>query len=237
MTSDLYRLKEEYAKRAHRLNDSDIYSPNNPAYLFMIQQRQREVLALLRHHGFTPFNGHRILEIGCGRGGVLQEYLSYGADPERLHGTDLLLDRISEAHTRLPHLSLSCADAQNLPYQTGAFDLVLQYTAFSSILDDKVKANMATEMMRVVKPDGMILWYDFWLNPANKQTRGILPKEIRLLFSGCTYEFHRVTLAPPLARRLVQASWLLCSLLENLKVFNTHYLVAIRQERRNQRSS
>jgi hypothetical protein len=74
----------------------------------------------------------------------------------------------------------------------------------------------------------MILWYDFWLNPTNPQTEGIRPSEIRTLFPGCDFEFRRITLAPPLARRLVPVSWVVAFLLEKLRVFNSHYLVAIR---------
>jgi len=55
------------------------------------------------------------------------------------------------------------------------------------------------------------------------------------LFPGCAFEFHKITLAPPLARRVVPVSWGLAYGLERLKIFNsvpfgdTHYLVAIRQ--------
>jgi hypothetical protein len=83
-------------------------------------------------------------------------------------------------------------------------------------------------MLRVLRPSGLILWYDFWLNPVNPQTRGIRPAEIKRLFPNCRYEFHRITLAPPIARRLVPISWGLCLFLEGLKIFNSHYLVAIR---------
>ncbi len=78
------------------------------------------------------------------------------------------------------------------------------------------------------KPGGMILWYDYWLNPTNPQTRGVRPAEIRRLFPGCRLEFHRITLAPPLARLLVPLSWTLAHILEKLRIFNSHYLVAIR---------
>jgi ubiquinone/menaquinone biosynthesis C-methylase UbiE len=225
---DLNRVRIEYADRERRLARSDIYSPFNPAYLFAIQQRQRATLALLNKQGIASLQERAILELGCGGGGVLQEYLAYGAAPHRLHGADLLPERIRAAHQKLPNLPLTCADGQHLPYPAGSFDLALQYTAFSSILDDRVKANLAGEMLRVLKPGGMILWYDFWLNPTNRQTRGIRPREIRELFPGCRYEFHKITLAPPMARRLAPLSWLLCELLEKLKVFNSHYLAAIR---------
>lgn len=228
--SDPDRLRAEYADRAQRLAGSDIYSLFNPAHLFMIQQRQRETLKVLRRLGFYPLEGKRILEMGCRSGGVLLEYLSYGADPSRVHGVDLLGDRVIQAHQRVPSLQLSCADGQYLPYASGTFDLVMQYTAFSSILDDRVKANIAREMLRVLRPtNGLILWYDYWLNPTNPQARGIRPAEIRRLFPGCQFEFRRITLAPPLVRRLVTVSWLLCALLEKFKLLNTHYLVAIRK--------
>lgn len=227
--ADLDRLRAEYANRERRLAGSDIYSPFNPAHLFMTQQRQRATLKTLRWSGFYPLDQVRILEVGCGRGGVLLEYLGYGVVPARVHGIDLLGDRVAEAHARMPTLSLSCADGQHLPYPDGVFDLVLQYTAFSSILGGAVKANVAGEMLRVLRADGAIVWYDYWLNPTNPQTRGIRPAEIRRLFPECTYQFHRITLAPPLTRRLVSVSWSLCYALEKMRVLNTHYLAVIRK--------
>ena len=83
-------------------------------------------------------------------------------------------------------------------------------------------------MIRVLHPGGMILWYDFWLNPTNPQTRGIRPSEIRRLFPGTLVELHKITLAPPLARRIVPLAWGLAFFMESLKIFNTHYLAAIR---------
>lgn len=229
--NDLARLRTEYAERQQRPALSALYSPFNAANLFALQQRQRAVLPLLERHGFNPLDGKAVLELGCGQGGVLLEFLGYGTRPARLHGLDLLPDRLERARSQLPHLPLSCGDGRRLPYPAGTFDLVLQFTAFSSILDDGVKAALAQEMVRVVRPShGLILWYDFWLNPTNPQTRGIRPAEIRRLFPTCRVEFQRITLAPPLARRVAPVSWLLAGLLEKLRLFNTHYLAAIRVE-------
>lgn len=226
---DLERLRTEYAAREERLAGSDIYSPFNPASLFMLQERQRAELSLLRRYGFDPLENRRILEVGCGRGRVLQNYTVYGAKTANLHGTDLLLDRLRDAHALMPQVPLSCTDGRRLPYADNSFDLILQYTVFSSILDDSIKRRLASEMRRVLcKPVGMILWYDFWLNPTNKQTRGIRKPEIRRLFPDCRLEFFRITLAPPIARAVVPFSLLLAGLMERLKLLNSHYLVAIR---------
>jgi SAM-dependent methyltransferase len=227
--AELERLRAEYAAREQRLAGSDRYSLYSPGDLFIWQGRQRALLALLRRWGYEPLSRYQILEVGCGQGGVLHELLSYGASPARLFGCDLLLERLLGAHQTLPHLPLTCADGQFLPYPDAAFDLVLQFTVFSSILDDEIKRCLAQEMLRVLSPGGMILWYDFWINPLNRQTRGIQPREIRQIFPGCQFRFCRITLAPPLARRLAPLSWQACALLEKLQFFNTHYLVAIRR--------
>jgi ubiquinone/menaquinone biosynthesis C-methylase UbiE len=225
---DIARLRNEYEGRKHRLAGSDVYSLFNRANLFIVQQRQRDVLTALKKNGFTSLSNLLILEMGCGGGGVLTEYLGFGASPENLMGVDLLLDRLLHTHHILPGSGFANADGQSLPYSSKTFDLVLQYTAISSILDPEIRRNICADMLRVLKPGGMILSYDFWLNPANPQTRGIRPAEIKGLFPNCRYEFHRITLAPPIARKLATVSWGLCLFLESLKIFNTHYLVTIR---------
>jgi ubiquinone/menaquinone biosynthesis C-methylase UbiE len=225
---DITRLKKEYAAREIRLLGDDRYSFLNPAYLFMRHQRQRIELAILKKNIVMDCKEVKVLEIGCGRGGILKEYLLYGIKPVRLFGTDLLLDRAIDARQSLSQVPISCADAQDLPYSKGSFDIVLQYTVFSSILDVKIKKNIAKEMLRVLKPNGFIVWYDFWINPQNKQTKGIGIKEIKDLFPGCAYQFYKATLAPPLARTLVPISWEISVLIEAMRIFNSHYFSVIR---------
>jgi ubiquinone/menaquinone biosynthesis C-methylase UbiE len=167
--------------------------------------------------------------MGCGRGRVLAEFLNFGAAPRNIYGMDLLVDRLVDAHEQLPASHFVNADGQSIPYPSRSFDVVLQYTALSSILDPQIRQRVAQEMLRILKPNGLILSYDFWLNPSNRQTRGIRPAEIKGLFPDCQREFHRVTLAPPITRRLASISWGLCLFLESLKIFNTHYLVTIQK--------
>jgi ubiquinone/menaquinone biosynthesis C-methylase UbiE len=226
--NDLDRLKTEYASRRARLQGSDVYSSLNTAYLFSIQQRQRAAVDLFRQLGMTALHEKRLLEVGCGQGDVLQEMMFHRFNTAQLHGVELLPDRLLNAHRRFPSVNFAAADAQKLPYADSQFDLVLQYTVFSSILNGSVKANIAREMLRVVKADGIVLWYDFWLNPTNRQTQGIRKDEIVRLFPNCDFTFRRITLAPPLARRIVPLSWTLALLLERFGFLNTHYLVAIR---------
>ena len=224
---DIARLRNEYEDRKHRFAESDVYSLFNRANLFIVQQRQREVLTALKKNGFTDLSNLLILEMGCGGGGVLTEHLGFGASPENLCGVDLLFNRLLHAHHILPSSGFANADGQALPFPARTFDLVLQFTAISSILDPELRRNICADMLRVLKPGGMIIFYDFWLNLTNPQTRGIRPLEIRGLFHDCDFEFQKITLAPPIVRRLVSISWGLALFLEGLRIFNTHYLVMI----------
>lgn len=226
---DIQRLRDEYAKR--KVNHlTEKYSLFYPGYLYSTQQLQRLIINVLGKITHNCFTDKRILEIGCGSGGVLQEYSSLGVRPVDLFGIDLLFDRLQECHARLPSAGISNADGQDLPFSTDAFDVVLQYTAFSSILDAQIKRRIAGEMLRVLKQDGFIVWYDFWWNPTNAQTKGIRPAEIKELFPGCRIDLHKTTLAPPVARRVVPVSWGLAMLLESLGILNSHYLVIIRKK-------
>jgi hypothetical protein len=74
------------------------------------------------------------------------------------------------------------------------------------------------------------LWFDFRVNnPRNKNVRGISSSEIHSLFPDGSIRLRRVTLAPPLARRIVPISWIAASLLEKIPVLRTHYLGIIRK--------
>jgi ubiquinone/menaquinone biosynthesis C-methylase UbiE len=230
---DLTRLRQEYKHRELNEAGKNLYSYFYDPYAFAVFQSQRILLGMLKKNNLHSLQGLRILEVGCGSGGVLLEYLTLGANPGMLFGIDLLFDRLEEAHRRILRAGIGCADGQDLPCISHSFDLVMQYTAFSSVLDSSIKEQMAKEMLRVLKPDGMIIWYDFWLNPTNKQTLGIRPNEIKHLFPNCSFQFKKITLAPPIARRIVPVSWGLALFLESLKVMNSHYLTIIKKTDQN----
>ncbi|MDZ4767294.1 MAG: methyltransferase domain-containing protein [Chloroflexota bacterium] len=227
--SESERLQAVYAERQQRYAQSDVYSLFNPAYQFFVQQRQRAVLALLRANGLSALHEKSVLEVGCGGGSVLLEWLFYGVPARQLYGIDVLWMKLAHARAKNEFLNVAAADGQRLPFADGSFDVVTQYMAFSSILDDAVRQRVAAEMLRVLRPaTGAILWYDFWFNPTNPDVRAIRAAEIRALFAGCDVTIQRITLAPPIARRLVGVSWLLCALLERIGILNTHQLALIR---------
>jgi ubiquinone/menaquinone biosynthesis C-methylase UbiE len=222
------RIRAAYARRR---NDLGRYSLFNSGHLFFIQERERQVLAVLKRSGVSSLESKSILEIGCGKGDRLREFLKWGARPENVVGVDLLPDRVAEARRVCPEgVRIECQNAEKLVFPSAAFDLVFQFTVFTSILDVDVKREIAAEMLRVVKPDGLILWHDYHVNnPRNLDVQGVKKREILQLFPGCRIELQRVTLVPPLVRLIGRYSWLACYLLGRIPLFCTHYLGVIRK--------
>lgn len=228
--SDLDRLRIEYSRRQDDPRNHQRYSNENPVYRFQIEQRRLALLDLLQQHGVSSFTNARLLEIGCGSGGVLHEFQDLGVSPGNIFGIDLLYNRLQEAHQHLPQSTLCNADGQRLPFASATFDVVVQFTAFSSVLDKMVKRRMADEMLRILSPDGFIIWYDFWLNPTNRQTHGIKPAEIAAMFPDCLITLKKTTLAPPLSRLLVPISTNFSRTLEKFNLLNSHYLALIQKK-------
>jgi ubiquinone/menaquinone biosynthesis C-methylase UbiE len=234
-TNEADRIRAEYDRR-DRMLPPDFYALTRPANLFADQQKTRWLLQLLTREGLLPLTGKKVLDIGCGDGQQLLQFESWGAKPEDLAGIELMQSRIDRAAARFaapahgagPQLRLG--DASALPWPSATFDLAHQGTVFTSVLDGAMKRSIANDIIRVLKPGGVLIWYDFFVNnPANPSVKGISAGEVRSLFPGCVVRLKRITLAPPIARRLVPMTWLGSLLLERLAVLNTHYLGVIRK--------
>jgi ubiquinone/menaquinone biosynthesis C-methylase UbiE len=229
---ELTRIEEARIRAAYGKRDRGTrYSLFNPGHLFIIQRLESRLLSVLRSNSYAQLDAQRVLEIGCGTGYWLREFVKWGARAENVTGIDLLLDRLRIARTECPpRIRLQCASAAELPFRNDSFDLVLQSTVFTSILDGELRRRVAAEMMRVVKQHGIILWYDYHVNnPWNRDVRGVKRGEIHELFPDCRIELQRMTLVPPLARMLAWYSYLGCYLLEKFPPLCTHYLGVIRK--------
>jgi ubiquinone/menaquinone biosynthesis C-methylase UbiE len=227
---ELERIRDTYARRAAAI-PADKYSMRNPATVCMVQERQRETLMLLKKLGADDLSRSAVLDIGCGSGSDLRQYITWGVPPENLTGMDLMEDRIATARKLCPErVTLICGSAHELPFADESFDVVSLSTVFSSVLDAEMRMRMAAESARVLRRGGFILWYDFWANnPTNHEVRGIDARQIRILFAGFEIHLRRVTVAPPLARIIAPHSSLTYSLLAAVKLFSTHQIGLFRK--------
>ncbi|CAD5372626.1 Methyltransferase domain-containing protein [Rubrivivax sp. A210] len=215
-------VAERYGRRA----PGDRYHPLQAAVWQERQGRQRALIDLLRRHAPGPVAGLRVLEVGCGHGDNLLELLQLGFQPENLVGNELLPARAAAARQRLPAATAVLeGDALAQALAPGSFDIVLQSTVFSSLLDDAFQQRLAAQMWQWLKPGGAVLWYDFTVNnPRNPDVRGVSLARVQALFPQAQASCRRVTLAPPLARALGRWHPALIPLFNTLPFLRTHLL-------------
>lgn len=183
----------------------------------MAQDRERALLRLLRTSGIVDLANLCILEVGCSRAHHLLDWVRWGALAENLAGIDLMEPLLREARSNLPSARFALASAGNMPFRDASFDVVTQLTMFSSILDAGLRRSVAREMWRVLRPGGLMLWFDFrYPNPRNPDVRPVGRREISNLFPDAAVHIRSTTLAPPL-------SILACEIASLLPVQRTHY--------------
>jgi SAM-dependent methyltransferase len=223
--SEARKVAERYARR----DVGDRYSALNPDVWQTLQERQRAMLALFAQAGLRDVSALKLTEVGCGAGGNLLELLRLGFAPEHLMGLELLAERFAQARRVLPAgTTLWQGDAVEAPVEAASQHIVLQSTVFSSLLDDAFQQRLADAMWRWLRPGGAVLWYDFTVdNPRNPDVRGVPLRRVRELFPQGRITHRRVTLAPPLARRIARVHPALYSVFNSLPLLRTHVLAWI----------
>jgi SAM-dependent methyltransferase len=197
-------VRERYARRTA---PPDRYAITDPAVYMTVQEKERALIRWLTQWSGFPIPAQvRLLEVGCGAGANLSQMLKLGLAPGNLVGNELIEERLAAARRQLPEaVRLVGGDASVLDFEAQAFDVVLQSTVFTSLLDGRFQERLAARMWDWVRPGGGVLWYDFvYDNPRNPDVRGVPLRRIRELFPQGEITWRRVTLAPPIARRVTR---------------------------------
>ena len=165
------------------------------------------------------------MEIGCAGGGVINSLLQLGVREQNIYGIDIRPEGVEDAKMAFPNVNFTVMDARQLEFPDSNFDVVTIFTLLSSILEYKIRKKIASEIERVLKPGGMVIYYDFrYNNPFNPNVMGIRKTEIKKLFPRMNRELKLITLLPPLARRLGGWTKLYILLFLLFPCLRSHYL-------------
>lgn len=227
---EVQEIRDRY-KRRRDAHADDRYGMLRASSYMWAQEKERALIRWIDYAGLAPLAEKRLLEIGCGNGNNLIQLLRLGFRAENIEGNELLEDRVNIAKQKLPEaLNVIAGDAMEVIREDSSFDVVLQSTVFSSILDDEFQEKLAQKMWCAAKPGGGILWYDFvYDNPRNSDVRGVSVKRIRELFPHGEIKVWRVTLAPPICRVVTRINPALYNIFNSMPFLRSHVLCWIRK--------
>jgi ubiquinone/menaquinone biosynthesis C-methylase UbiE len=220
---DAERVRKEYARRAADPVLAHYERRVQPAMEQAAAERRRLTLHMLAPLG--PLAQLKVLDVGCGRGDDLAWLAGLGIPTASLAGVDLHEPAVATARTRVLGASVQTGNGAALPFPDNHFDAALQTVVLSSVVDPVVRQAVATELLRVVRPGGVIVSYDMIRSARhNPHLRGIDRDELQRLFRGQEQDVRRLTLGMPIASRLPKP---LRAIANSIPVLRTHLLAGV----------
>ena len=133
--------------------------------------------------GDCDLAGKRVLDVGCGRGGTLSVVNQFFRAESKV-GLDLSSAAIAHCRKihRFPDTSFQVGDAEQLPFPSGEFDVVLNLESSHSYLD---MSAFYSGVKRVLAPGGYFLYADMFVVERFEEHRN------RLLELGFVIEQNR----------------------------------------------
>lgn len=127
------------------------WSPESPNDL--LYDHFREQLRWVTEQVAWP--GKQVLDIGTGKGRFAVEYARHGAEVRALDiSREMLRIAAAAAAEAGVQVGFGLGDAERLPFPTAAFDVV---SCMEAIMHLPHPSSALREMVRVVKPDGVVL--------------------------------------------------------------------------------
>jgi ubiquinone/menaquinone biosynthesis C-methylase UbiE len=126
-------------------------------YYDRVYHRDAGFEAKISHHlrrlawHFQPWQGKRLLDVGCGSGTWLRATADLGAIPTGVDISQVALDACKRA---LLSADLHCGPAESLPFTEAQFDFVSCLGAIEHFLNPQAALR---EMVRVAKPNAVFL--------------------------------------------------------------------------------
>ena len=177
-----------------------------------------------------------VLDVGCGTGSSLLQFIKLGFLPQNLTGVDSSGERIAKAQARFPNVAFHCESAETMSFPDSIFDVTFESTLFMMLTEEEVAKRIAGEMLRVTRSGGYLMLADWrYAEPRSREHRAMTPKRIGSLFDvGGTTSLvarERGALVPPLGRFLSRRAPSLYFVVQGLLPFAVGQVTTVLQKR------
>jgi len=231
--SEEERIKSIYKEYMNNSNTLNKWSSEIIGNRFIKEEFYKSFKYLIKKNNIDVIN-KTILDIGCASGNKIKILLKIGFDKENIIGVDIRENCIKNAKLNFPGSKFYKMDARQIKFSDEKFDFINVFTLFSSILDDQNRYKVANEIIRLLKPNGIIMYYDVrYNNPTNKNLKAVKRKQLFKLFPNMKKELLSVTLLPYLSRKLGILNNPFYFLLSKISFLRTHYIGIIKKSEKN----
>jgi SAM-dependent methyltransferase len=178
----------------------------------------------------------KVLDVGCGTGASLLQFIRLGFHPENLSGIDNSAERIARAVASFPNVAFRNESADSMTFADSAFDIVFESTLFMMLTSEDLARRIASEMLRVTRSGGYLVLVDWrYAKPKSRDHRPMSPKRISSLFdvdrATDVVARERGALVPPLGRFLSRRAPSLYFAVQALMPFAVGQITTVLQKR------
>jgi len=103
-----------------------------------------------------------IVDYGCGYGRTLDQLWQKGF--QNTLGFDFSPEMIQRGKKEFPYLNLKTSRNNGIDCADGSVDMVILFAVLTCIIQDREQEKLMKEILRVLKPDGIIYINDFLVN-------------------------------------------------------------------------
>lgn len=222
--NEINRILSVYNRYMFQSRSKNKWSSSNTGNRIIYDERKKNISQIISDLNIR-LTSKNILDLGCAGGNIFNLLRDLGAKEENIYGIDVRSDRLKDAKKLFPAGNFTHMDARELHFDDATFDIVFTFTIFSSILGKKIRMEIANEIYRVLKPNGVVIYYDIrYDNPFNANVKKMTHGEIKYFFPNMNIELKPITILPPLIRALGKISIELYPLLGKLNFLKTHYI-------------
>lgn len=104
----------------------------------------------------------KLLDLGCGTGGILHYFFQNGFPNKNLTGIDLSDLRIKRAQQNFPDINFICGDAVHFKLENQKFDIITAFDLYSHLATKEELNTALKNVHHHLNENGIFLWYDIY---------------------------------------------------------------------------